>query len=644
VVDSPAGDAEGARAGWRILASLAVVAALALAGLPAPAAAGLVVLVVAMAVAGSAAGGPIALVLLAPLLLGEHKTPYFWLEPGLVLLVLAGALARWGLGRLALRPPHGLALAAFAAAAIVAVPLDLRDLLEDLWLARSLDWPLLLAQGIPDVSHLKYLDRVLVVLLAAGLYAVAAQPAIGRAVVGAAEPLMLLTAGLAAFGLARFLGLLSTSGEYLTLSFWTWQNPDLRLTAVAWNPDYFALFLVLAIPLGAALALGDRPARARGLGIAAAGLGTVALALTFQRAGYLALAAALAVLGGLVARRRAGRAGLVLAAAVAVAAVVALVALDVLVLGGRLAGRVARLADDPNRLRLWTTALRMAADHPLLGVGTGRYAFFFREYAGALATGFGPFWGTAHSLYLHLLAEQGVIGLASFWILFGGVWLGAWRRGAALAGPAGVGLAGVLAALAGWLLYGAVQFTFRVDALVYLAAILAGAAVALAPPAAAPGAGASRRWVAAGLAAGLLLLGGRTALALARPVSPGYEAGFHRWERQPDGGAARWTRGRAAASVPVQGRVLALRFRAPLPGVEARPQAVRVWVDGGAPVVVRLAGPEWQTLAVAVERPRGAHVLVELEPAYTVVPAHVAGSRDQRRLGVMVGELAWRDP
>jgi O-antigen ligase len=625
-----------------VLTGLAVVAALALAGLPAPAAALLVGLVVALAVVGSAAGGPIALVLLVPFLLGEHKTPYFWLEPALVALILAGALVRVAAGRLALRPPHALALAAFAAAAVVAVPLDLRDLLEDLWLVRSLDWPLLLAQGIPDVSHLKYLDRVLVTVLAAGLFAVAAQPAVGRAVVAATGPLMLLTAGLAAFGLARFLGLVATRGQYLTLSFWTWQFPDLRLTAVAWNPDYFALFLVLAIPLGVALGLGDRPAAARALGAAAATLGTVALALTFQRAAYVALLVALAVLGGLLARRRTGRAGL---AALAAAALVVggLVALDVLVLGGRLAGRVAGLTRDPNRLQLWATALRMAADHPFLGVGTGRYAFFFREYAGPLAAGFGPFWGTAHSLYLHLLAEQGLVGLASFWILFGGVWLGAWRRGAALTGPAAVALAGVLAALAGWLAYGAVQFTFRVDALVYLAAILAGAAVALAPPPAAPRPGASRRWGAAGLAAGLLLLGVRTTLALQRPVSPGYDAGFHRWERQPDGGAARWTRGRAATSLPVGGRVLALRLRAPLPGVEARPQVVRVWVDGGAPAVVRLAGPEWQALAVPVHRPRGAHVLVELEPAYTVVPARVAGSRDERRLGVMVGEVAWRD-
>jgi hypothetical protein len=127
-------------------------------------------------------------------------------------------------------------------------------------------------------------------------------------------------------------------------------------------------------------------------------------------------------------------------------------------------------------------------------------------------------------------------------------------------------------------------------------------------------------------------------------VPLGYEAGFYRWERQPEGGAARWTRRRAAVSVPAQGRVLALRLRAPIPDVERRPQVVRVWVDRRGPETVRLATGAWQALDVRIDKPPGAPVLVELEVGYTFVPSRVAASRDQRTLGVMVGELAWRDP
>jgi O-antigen ligase len=632
----------GSGAGWRTLIGLALVAGAALLGLPAPVSAGLIALGVIVATARDPAGGVVALVLLTPFLLGEHKTVYFWVEYALVLAVLASALVRrrspsTGAGRVA-----GPAALAFAAAAVVALPLDLRDLLEDLWLFRSLDWRLLWAQGIPDVSHLKYLDRVLVVALAVGLFAAACRPAVARAVVGALPALAVLVAALAAFGLLRFFDLVRTSGDYLTLSFWTWRNPDLRLTAVAWNPDYFALFLVLTVPLGAALAFAERPRWTRAVGVAAAALGTVALVFTFQRAAYLGLAVALATLAGLLARQRPGRIRWMPVLAGLVLALLAVVTLDIVVLHGRVVERMGRLTQDPNRVRLWQTALRMAADHPVLGVGTGRYAFFFREYAGALAEGFGPFWGTAHSLYLHLLAEQGLVGLASFLCFVGSVWIGAAARLRVVApGPATVG-AGILAALAGWLTYAVVQFTFRVNALVYLACILAGTVVALTAPAP-TSPGKRRPWFAVAVAVALVLAGARTYEALQRPVSPGYEGGFYRWERQPEGGAARWTRGRAAASVPAQGRVLTLRFRAPIPDVERRPQLVRVWVDRRAPETIRLATSQWHALDVRLDKPPGAPVLIELEVGYTFVPSQIAASRDQRTLGVMMGELLWRD-
>jgi hypothetical protein len=379
------------------------------------------------------------------------------------------------------------------------------------------------------------------------------------------------------------------------------------------------------------------PAALRALGAAAAALGSVAVVFTFQRAAYVALVAGLVVLAVLLHRlRRAGALPWLLAALVLVGAVVAV---DALWLQGRALGRLARLGQDENRLRLWQTALRMALDHPILGVGTGRYAFFFQQYAGELARGFGPFWGTAHSLYLHLLAEQGVVGLLSFAALFGGLWLGAVRRLPAVDDARGLALAGLLAALAGWLVYGIVQFTFRVPALVYLAALLAGAAVALAPPARRR----LPRWaLLVGIGIALALLGGRAAEALRRPVTPGYEAGFHRWERQPDGRAARWTRGRAALSVPAGGPALELAFRAPIRDVAARPQQVRVWLDGRPAPTMTLASPEWQTITLPVDQPVGSPVLVEVEPGYTFVPSQAAPSRDHRRLGVMMAELVWK--
>ncbi len=631
---------------WWVLAGFAVVGLLAAAGgLPAPIAAALVSIGIGVTTIRHPANGLAALLLVVPFLLGEPKTRYFLLEPILVALVLGSFLGHWLLGRVRFLPSHGAALLAFVAAAVLALPLDLRDLLEDLWLLDSLDWSTMLTQGIPDISHLKYLERVLVLGLGTGLLAVAAQPAMGAAVVRALPALAAIVLTLTGFGLLRFFGVIHTAGQYLTLSFWTWQRPDLRLTAVAWNPDYLALFLVLVLPPLAALALPPAAPRwRRALGVAAAGLGSLALVFTFQRAAYLAALVAFVTLGLLVGRRpaRDGHRRAVSILGAVVLAILAAVMLDAFVLHGRVAGRLARFADDPNRLRLWQTALRMALDHPLLGVGTGRYAFFFHQYAGALRESFGPFWGTAHSLYLHLLAEQGLVGLASFAALFGGIWLGALRSLPRATEPSAVLLSGVVASLTGWLAYGAVQFTFRVNALFYLACILTGTAAALAP--AKPRPVRSPRWALTAVALGLVCLGLRAEAALERPVSPGYEAGFYRWERQPDGSPARWTGPRAALTVPIRGRVMLLAFRAPIPDIASRPQTVQLWVDRRLVAVLRLTAAEWQTLEVPLGQPVGAHALVEVETGHSFVPSRLSPSRDDRRLGVMMGEIRWRDP
>lgn len=629
---------------WWILAAFALAALVAGVGrAPAAVTAGILGVLFGVAVARHPADGLAAIMLASPFLLGEHKTSYFLLQPVAVLGVLLSFLVRRLRGRVSFAPIYAGAALVFLAAAVIAVPLNLRDLLEDLWLVRSLDWSLILQQGVPDISNLKYLDRVLVLALGAALFGVAAQPAMLPAVLRALPPLAALVVVVSGFGLLRFFEVIRTSGQYLTLSFWTWENPDLRLTAVAWNPDYLAQWLVLVLPLVLALGWRDGPAWERGLAALAAGTGATALLFTFQRGSYLALLVALGVLAVLVWRVRPGRAGwgrglIALGALVLVAGAT----LDTFLLHGRVMARLSGFAHDVHRRVLWETALRMTLDHPFLGVGTGRYALFFQEYTTPeLRRGFGPFWGTAHSLYLQLLAEQGVLGLASFLVFFGGVWLGTVRRLRGLPRGRAVQLSGVLAALAGWFAYGAVQYTLRVDALVYLVCILTGAAAALAPPVRRPAL--SRRWALAAVALGLVTLAVRAETALTRPVSPGYEAGFYRWERQADDRPARWTHRRAAMTTPVRGRILEVRLRAPIPGIEARPQIVRVTVDHQPTAVVRLATPAWQVVDVPVQAPPGTHVLVELEVAYTFVPSALAPSRDARTLGVMVGELTWRE-
>lgn len=63
------------------------------------------------------------------------------------------------------------------------------------------------------------------------------------------------------------------------------------------------------------------------------------------------------------------------------------------------------------RLAHWQAAIGMAQDHPFLGVGLGNYAQAYDEYR--LINWEEPL-GHAHNLYLNMLAETGLLGLAAY--------------------------------------------------------------------------------------------------------------------------------------------------------------------------------------------------------------------------------------
>ena len=68
------------------------------------------------------------------------------------------------------------------------------------------------------------------------------------------------------------------------------------------------------------------------------------------------------------------------------------------------------------RLAHWQAAINMAADSPLLGVGLGSYEVVYDNYR--LINWEEPL-GHAHNLYLNMLAETGIVGLAAylaFWL------------------------------------------------------------------------------------------------------------------------------------------------------------------------------------------------------------------------------------
>ncbi len=80
-----------------------------------------------------------------------------------------------------------------------------------------------------------------------------------------------------------------------------------------------------------------------------------------------------------------------------------------------------------DRFILWDAAWRMFKDHPWLGVGPSNYRTAFTGYVSVLVEGERT-WGSAHNLYLHQMAERGLLGLTALLALITALLVRAWQR------------------------------------------------------------------------------------------------------------------------------------------------------------------------------------------------------------------------
>lgn len=98
-----------------------------------------------------------------------------------------------------------------------------------------------------------------------------------------------------------------------------------------------------------------------------------------------------------------------------------------------------------SRLVLWDVAWRMFRDHPLTGAGPGGYGRLFTAYHSGEIEG-QLVWNSAHNLYLHQLAERGLLGGLALFALMASLLLRAVLT-ARLAGARALWAAGAAAAL-----------------------------------------------------------------------------------------------------------------------------------------------------------------------------------------------------
>ena len=212
-----------------------------------------------------------------------------------------------------------------------------------------------------------------------------------------------------------------------------------RVVGTFGQPNPFAGYLNLTLPILLALAAWGKPLTVRWLSGAGALVLGCALALTQSRGAALGLAGAMLAMAwlGWPSMRRwvlSAVAGVLSSIGVALATHRLTVPVLLERLGWRpltnaaLSGQVT----DANfstleRLAHWAAAVRMIAAHPLGGVGIGNYAAAYPRYAV-------PRWslalGHAHNLYLNMAAEIGILGGILYLVWVGvGLWL-VWPYGA----------------------------------------------------------------------------------------------------------------------------------------------------------------------------------------------------------------------
>jgi len=225
------------------------------------------------------------------------------------------------------------------------------------------------------------------------------------------------------------------------------------------QPNPFAAHLGLSLPFALAWALaGPAGKRERWLLLAAAGLMGLGVLASWSRGAWLGLAVAAGLMAALMWKR------------VAVVALVLLLITSPLWVGPASSSALAQRAlgmgggvegfnvaqvepTDENwsvveRLAHWQASWRMFEDRPWLGVGFGNYEVVYGAYSV-------PRWsdplGHAHNYYLNVLAETGLVGLATYialgvtvWVTLARAW---WRRPRGQAGGLLLAAIGVLAYL-----------------------------------------------------------------------------------------------------------------------------------------------------------------------------------------------------
>ena len=181
------------------------------------------------------------------------------------------------------------------------------------------------------------------------------------------------------------------------------------------DPNRLAGCLALSIPAIGYLFRTTRSEIGRLALVAVGGNSLVAIVLTGSRGGMLALFAGVFMMIWLSRHRVVGSVAAVVIAVLAVAVMPSGLMDRYSQMNIR---KVAKASTAQTRWRIWMAGFEMAAEHPVLGVGTGNYEnAAYKQYMESTVTEGGQRWRPAHSSFIKILSENGAPALLLFVIL-----------------------------------------------------------------------------------------------------------------------------------------------------------------------------------------------------------------------------------
>lgn len=217
-------------------------------------------------------------------------------------------------------------------------------------------------------------------------------------------------------------------------AFWHQDQWSHRMTGVIGDPNYFAQIILISVPISFERMLSETKRFLKYAAGCALLLGILTIVLTFSRGGLVALAIISPIA---LFKLRANPKTLIIGVLLVIAA------LPLLPSGymNRITSAAPAIAlgvDEPQqpdgavegRLAKMSVTWNIFLDHPFFGVGLGNQELNYHQYALRRDLNLGGSSSGAHSLYLEMAAEGGVIGLLSFALLLfylGRVSLHGWR-------------------------------------------------------------------------------------------------------------------------------------------------------------------------------------------------------------------------